>query len=1618
MLFEDVIPDGLTLVNYTSKSADNPTIFVEHKGNICQTNYDKEYVVTIDSEGKISADITPMGYDYSAYDPDLPGGFPLVPAAGLSNQKYVVTYYTLLSQEEWDRITSSASGSETFENKVTITAGDGEQFGDSDDVTVTTDGYLKKFDTTQDPGDIVIDPVSGENSKNITYSVEINPNGYVLNSHETLSLTDYISTNMDLDTASVQIYNAHKGADGRLVAENTVPVGLQVSYNDDSRLLSIQNIPDETPLLLTYTCVARAQGLDTFRNTATLIGGGSHSSSTTEEHTIQTNDAGAKIDGIELMLHKIDENNISQNLSGAKFQLYECKLEIGELTNPETYDQDWWEALLAKVDRMTAGTATQEEIDYVNDKFKITEYVPVGNEVETRSSGYTQWTSLNEHKLYAWVETEAPVNYSGYAPDDYHYFVGYQHIDVNSDQVPQPLLSAEEQLARKHAAWALDDACQFANGIRVASMSNLTTWTATNVESHYTSISASKEWEGDSDNLFETRPTDGIQLQLWVIKADGTRETVGAPVSINVSEDTGEWPTYIWNRLPSEDQNGNTLKYTVTEKRVENYSTTYSDNGAGQSSGTITVTNKMIPKSTDIYVEKRFAEGTEKPASIKVTLYVIKTDKDDVVSEPEETSYEAILSETNNWKWHWDKLPTTQVIDGKAYYLSYTVIEDTAALEREGFRYTVSYSDNGEGVIETTEDEPLLITNAKETGKIIVKKTFAGVTDETDLAALQAGLTVTVSGKDVGGEGVDTLTLKWDDVKENGYEITGLPLNETYTVTESLVADDVLPKYTVTSETVSSKTVTATKEGETAELKNIYEVPQTGSLKIQKTGQVNGADPTEDNKAKIDGEYSFTIAGKPDSATKDNSVTVKITLSKGVATAATKEGTSVPADVTVSVTGGVVTISNLPLGTYTVTENLTEVQEAAGIRLTSEDPGDLTVTADSTTIPTATFVNNYETTSATVSKTWAGNGTPPRTLEVALVADGEVTTQEVTLSSANSWADTITGLPKYKNGTEIVYTWLEKDLPDGYFLTGSTVNGTITSLTNTYQTYDLKTSYVGIKYWEDENNKYSTRPSDLTVTLTALYWNETTGDYGDPVPLDNTPTWNKDKANQWTYTFSDLPVFDGNGNVIKYSAQETEPAGYKLTSTTSKPTEWQLGSITYSNGTDRTTPDNKVVWTLGSLIDLSFVAIKPTSNGDVVVWTHRTPVPSEVTAITNAIKGGALPGCSNRNIVFYSGTGDVYTPHGNVHVTYDGNLSVTLDFGSTDVWSQFIVGQFNKDNSSSYNVGTTEFTNTLDTTELNGKKTWSISGTEIPENPILTLTRTVTTMEGKGEDQKPEISEPETVTVIQKVGEGDAATDTPVKLQPEWSGTGNTRSFTYSGLPKYDKAGNEYTYSVSEYQFIVNGVTYTVSKDENGNYVATPDSVHAENAPKFKVTQEGNDITNTELKSFEFSKIWKQLNGNSEAWPNGKTITVTLNAKAGTEEKALVDVELTFGKNENSKWTIPDGWTKVENDDRSVTFKTDGLAARNDKGEELTYYVIEQSLDGYTAVYSNVHSGTDQTTGAFDNGTITNTPMSGVELPQTGGIGTTLFTALGGLMTATAGAVLTMKSYRRRKENA
>ena len=386
------------------------------------------------------------------------------------------------------------------------------------------------------------------------------------------------------------------------------------------------------------------------------------------------------------------------------------------------------------------------------------------------------------------------------------------------------------------------------------------------------------------------------------------------------------------------------------------------------------------------------------------------------------------------------------------------------------------------------------------------------------------------------------------------------------------------------------------------------------------------------------------------------------------------------------------------------------------------------------------------------------------------------------------------------------------------------------------------------------------------------------------------------------------------------------------------------------------------------------------------------------------IRGNALPGCSGRNIVFYVGTGDVHTPHGDVHVDFDKeNLKVTLDFGLTEVWAQFLVGQFNKNGSSSYDIGKTDFKNTLETVNLSGTKTWKILG-EAPSDPILTLTRTVTTTVDGEETTSP----PEVVTVK----EGDET----VNLQPVWSGEGKTRTYTYSDLPKKDKNGNEYTYSVAEAKFTIgtgeDQVTYTVTKSADGSYSVSADK---QGAPQFIVTQdENNNIVNEETKEFEFTKIWKKTDDTIEEWPAGKTISISLYSKAGSgAETKIEDFVLNAAGGTTGNYT----WVGTKNADSTYTFKITGLPATDSSGTELSYHVTETKVNGYKdPIYAikatdsadgfiNTENGT-VLTNASNGRYIINKPDDAVTLPESGGPGTALFYGLGIALVAMAGILL------------
>ena len=178
-----------------------------------------------------------------------------------------------------------------------------------------------------------------------------------------------------------------------------------------------------------------------------------------------------------------------------------------------------------------------------------------------------------------------------------------------------------------------------------------------------------------------------------------------------------------------------------------------------------------------------------------------------------------------------------------------------------------------------------------------------------------------------------------------------------------------------------------------------------------------------------------------------------------------------------------------------------------------------TTTGDATTGFTITNTNT-EKVNVPVKKEWVGSKADSVT--VHLLADGVDTGKTVTLSDANSWTDTFSGLDKYNaDGAEIVYSVKEDDITNytsattGDATTGFTITNTNTEKVNV----PVKKEWIGPK------------AGPVTVRLLA-----------DGVDTGKTTTLSD--ANSWTDTFSGLDKYKADGTAITYTVKEDEVSGY------------------------------------------------------------------------------------------------------------------------------------------------------------------------------------------------------------------------------------------------------------------------------------------------------------------------------------------------------------------------------------------------------------------------------------------------------------------------------------------
>ena len=235
----------------------------------------------------------------------------------------------------------------------------------------------------------------------------------------------------------------------------------------------------------------------------------------------------------------------------------------------------------------------------------------------------------------------------------------------------------------------------------------------------------------------------------------------------------------------------------------------------------------------------------------------------------------------------------------------------------------------------------------------------------------------------------------------------------------------------------------------------------------------------------------------------------------------------------------------------------------------------------------------------------------PDSLDVALEcsSDGGLSWQSVEQDgvpvtaqlTAPDWKYTFDDLPDQDaDGASLIYRVVET-VPDGYTASEPVVNGPDCSLVNTLQTVTIS----GEKHWEDEDNRYNTRPERIEL---LVYRN---GERMDPQP--------EVAFDGWSFTIVGLPRYV-DGELAVYSVEELPVAFYAAQESivTAVPDEEGCLKLVLNNGLlrmlmiDNLTPNaaHPGVTNVGGFVGVGLTAEERDEhpyvvNATTVTWRHE-----------------------------------------------------------------------------------------------------------------------------------------------------------------------------------------------------------------------------------------------------------------------------------------------------------------------------------------------------------------------------------------------------------------------------
>ncbi len=498
---------------------------------------------------------------------------------------------------------------------------------------------------------------------------------------------------------------------------------------------------------------------------------------------------------------------------------------------------------------------------------------------------------------------------------------------------------------------------------------------------------------------------------------------------------------------------------------------------------------------------------------------------------------------------------------------------------------------------------------------------------------------------------------------------------------------------------------------------------------------------------------------------------------------------------------------------------------------------------------------------------------------------------------------TVAGLPESDTQGN-TYTYRAKELQPGYQLSGGKVetkdiigdndiyNDTYTAtyeydqnsteVTNRLETREITAQ----KSWKPDNYQV---PEGTEVILHLQYKDGNSWRTLASVTLDGTADTGQTlpyyEEESWKAVWKDLPQrIPGQSGDAEYRVIEEAMSGYMQ-----EITDDGNGNFTITN-TVSTTYAVKKIWG----------GVPASEQGDVVVGLYRTVdaniEPQQVIGEDGDQVTLTLTAADNWQNVF---TGlEKFDEEGREYIYSVKELTIG---GVPAEDCGFIIDITEDEN------GTAVIAN-IDTTEVNGLKTWKDNGNIYNTRPSdleLTLYRSV----GGGEEEI-------------------------VDVEPTWTKNGDVWSYEYTGLPETDSQGRLYTYRVEE---------------------TVPDS--------YAGTQNGNNFVNTLSESIDIlvKKIWEDNDNAAGKRPSEIVIIlyangvecdrVTLSEDGGILQKAL---ELLSGNTDNIWEYVFEDLPKYDEDGALIEYTIEEESVPGDYEAEYNGYTICNRMNGGLTVSKTV----------------------------------------------------------------